>query len=387
MGQTREQKILKSMAGPQVQKQTPIMSDMFIPNHSGDNSAGDILKTPTKDTDIPNKKYVDDEVADLTTTYLDDHPHQDVQTTASPTFIDGTFTGDVTCGALDVVDNNLTVRRTDGTAVQMFFSSPTNKVSILNFQKEGSRRWLWRCNVDSGADAGDFEVRRFNASDVQQDTPIIIKGATGLIELNNDVEVDGGMKMGDGGTTNYAEVKANGEINLHGTARVWKDEWLAAGALNAPHANPASRVAHGLCSAWQFVNTAVEGNQEHVCALMKVPVDMDRAVAPKICIGWSADGISPGVCRWQVEYLWTSENEDTTGAAQETLTLDSTASATSNGLVVGQLTGVDLPSATDVCLHMKLTRLSAHANDTIADTVELSGLALSYTSDKLGTAL
>jgi len=34
-----------------------------IPNHSGDNSAGTILKTPVNDIDIPNKKYVDDEVA------------------------------------------------------------------------------------------------------------------------------------------------------------------------------------------------------------------------------------------------------------------------------------------------------------------------------------
>jgi len=64
MGQTKAQKIVKQLAG-NVQKQTAIATDMFIPNHSGDNSAGDILKTPTKDNDIPNKKYVDDEDAAL----------------------------------------------------------------------------------------------------------------------------------------------------------------------------------------------------------------------------------------------------------------------------------------------------------------------------------
>ena len=36
--------------------------DYNIPNHSGDNSAGSILKTPVNDTDIPNKKYVDDQI-------------------------------------------------------------------------------------------------------------------------------------------------------------------------------------------------------------------------------------------------------------------------------------------------------------------------------------
>ena len=43
--------------------------DQFeIPNHSGDNSAGTILKTPINDIDIPNKKYVDDSISavDLT---------------------------------------------------------------------------------------------------------------------------------------------------------------------------------------------------------------------------------------------------------------------------------------------------------------------------------
>ncbi|NHZ84441.1 MAG: hypothetical protein GWP19_00995, partial [Planctomycetia bacterium] len=33
---------------------------LVIPNHSGDNSAGTVLKTPVNDTDIVNKKYVDD---------------------------------------------------------------------------------------------------------------------------------------------------------------------------------------------------------------------------------------------------------------------------------------------------------------------------------------
>ena len=88
---------------------------------------------------------------------------------------------------LDVVDNNLTVRRTDGTAAQIFFSSNTDKVSILNFQKEGSRRWLWRCNADSGADTGDFEIRRFNTSDVQIDTPMRLKGDTGDMVFENNL--------------------------------------------------------------------------------------------------------------------------------------------------------------------------------------------------------
>jgi hypothetical protein len=107
MGQTKAQKIIKQLSGT-VQKQTPIATDMFIPNHSGDNSAGDILKTPVNDTDIPNKKYVDDAIAAIpvvtdywkTTTAQtgltgDKTGSFDLTTTGNLSANEATFTGDV----------------------------------------------------------------------------------------------------------------------------------------------------------------------------------------------------------------------------------------------------------------------------------------------------
>lgn len=52
----------------QIRKATPKSSysatgDFVIPNHSGDLSAGDVLKTPVNDNDVVNKKYVDDAVS------------------------------------------------------------------------------------------------------------------------------------------------------------------------------------------------------------------------------------------------------------------------------------------------------------------------------------
>lgn len=40
---------------------TPIATDMFLPNQSGDHSAGH-TSTPVNDIDLVNKKYVDDHV-------------------------------------------------------------------------------------------------------------------------------------------------------------------------------------------------------------------------------------------------------------------------------------------------------------------------------------
>ena len=113
---------------------------------------------------------------------------------------------------------------------------------------------------------------------------------------------------------------------------------------------------------------------------------MDITVAPTFHIGWSANGISPGDCVWQLEYLWISPNEATNAAAQETLTVTATASSTSEGFVFSTITGIDVPSGTDKAMLWRVTRLSADVADTIEDTVEMRCCAFSHTSNKLGIA-
>jgi len=204
----------------------------------------------------------------------------------------------------------------------------------------------------------------------------------GLISGSN------GAKIGDGGTTNYAEIKSDGEVNLHGTARVKQGIWVDANGIKAPGAKPATEISHGdlEIAAWQFANEGVAANQQSVSWSCRIPEPMDRTVAPTVSIGWSADGVSPGNCEWQLEYFWTGPDDDTTQAAAETLTQTTAASATANGMVLTTFTGINAPDASDICMHCRLTRLSAGANDTINDTVELHGACLQYTCDKLGEA-
>ena len=180
-----------------------------------------------------------------------------------------------------------------------------------------------------------------------------------------------------------------GQLALLTTARVYLTEWIAAGAIKAPGAKPATAIAHGTLEtpAWQFANQAVAGNQETVSFNMQVPGNMDRSVAPELCIGWSSAGVSPGICEWQFEYLYTAEGEDTGAAAQDTLTFSEAAPATGDGLVVTFSGDMDLAGANDICIHGRITRLSAGATDTIAGTVELHGISLQYTSNKLGVAI
>ena len=114
---------------------------------------------------------------------------------------------------------------------------------------------------------------------------------------------------------------------------------------------------------------------------------MDRTKAPTFKVGWSADGSSPGDCVWQLEYLWLGQDEDTTGAAQETMTITSSASATSNGLIIASFTGIDLPAGTDQAFLWRVSRLGSDGSDTISDVVKMKGCIMEFTADKLGTAL
>ena len=62
----KTQKLINSLK-PQTQEFTPIATDMFLPNHSGDLSAGKVRTTPTQDLNVVNKKYVDDAIAAIPT--------------------------------------------------------------------------------------------------------------------------------------------------------------------------------------------------------------------------------------------------------------------------------------------------------------------------------
>jgi len=183
---------------------------------------------------------------------------------------------------------------------------------------------------------------------------------------------------------------SGGRLNMAGTARVLNGLWIDAGGIKAPGAKPATEVAHGVLEtpAWQFANQALVANQESVSFNMRIPYLMDRTESPFISVGWSTTTVDPGDSSenvtWQLEYLWTSPDESTAAVAQGTVNVTSTASTVPEGMVFSLLAGIEIPSDTDICLHCRLTRLSADPSDTVSDEIELHGICLQFISNKLG---
>jgi len=213
---------------------------------------------------------------------------------------------------------------------------------------------------------------------------MVLKWETLNVEISHNLTA---ASINGGDSTNYTEIKTDGEIALHGTARVTNALWIGATGLKAPPlTKPASIVEHGISVAWEFS----DATDDTIVANMRVPGKMDKTVAPAITLAWSST-TQNAFCEWQIEYLWRSANEDTTVAADDTLLSStdadaSTSSGTAEGMVLSTFPLV-APSATDLCLHLRIKRRGDLAADTInGDTVELHGICLSFTSDKLGTA-
>jgi len=182
--------------------------------------------------------------------------------------------------------------------------------------------------------------------------------------------------------------RANIRVDRVRGGGVWQDFVIDAGGLKAPGSKPATAIAHGSLEipAWQFADAGA-GNENSISFAVKMPGCFDRTTNPQFLLGWSS--ASTGNCKWQFEYVWRAPDEDTTAAAQETLTVVDAASSTANGLVPTTINSsdIDLPAAGDIVLHARVKRLSADAQDTITDTVELQGVILRIVADCVGEAV
>ena len=227
-------------------------------------------------------------------------------------------------------------------------------------------------NTDSDVNSGN-DVNVTNDLDVTDDADI-----GGFLDVVEGLEV--------GAIANYSTFAGDGTLTMIGNARTINALWVDAGGIKAPGLKPATAIPHGILEtpAWQFANQALIANQETISFSMRIPERMDRSVAPDITIGWSST-TNAGNVKWQLEYLWRSANESTIVAAQETLTVTTAVSAIAEGLVSSTFVGIDIPIGTDVCIHCKITRLSADVADTVADDVELHGVCYKWTSNKLGS--
>jgi len=158
------------------------------------------------------------------------------------------------------------------------------------------------------------------------------------------------------------------------------DIWIDANTIKAPAVKGATWVAHGISGAMEFS----DGTDDTIVANIRIPHRFNIHISPEFVLKWSAPGTSPGNCEWQLEYVWIKLNENTTKAADATLTQVAAASAVPNGLIETTFTEIRIPEHPEIEgihkieLRIRLKRLAAGALDTIVDVVHLCGIVLHF---------
>lgn len=198
---------------------------------------------------------------------------------------------------------------------------------------------------------------------------------------SHEFKLSGYSAFTQGDATNYTEIKADGEINLIGTARVLRHLRIGAGSLKLGASSPTA----GLTGVFPHLAFSHTVNQEAHYQVL-VPHRWDSSTDIEICFDWLyTGGQDNGTVKWGLEYNSKAEGEDPTSGSV-TISNASPGNHTTGELVRTCLTAKILASnltAEDV-FGMRLFR--DQANDTLGTSAILLGIHFHLIQNKLGGA-
>jgi len=190
-------------------------------------------------------------------------------------------------------------------------------------------------------------------------------------------------KLNIGDNTNYTEIKSNGEINLHGTARVTRHEVFNPTRFKLPGTNYPSETITGLFDTLNFDKSTEESayTSEHIPYRWATDSDL------KVIIDWMHDSADTGSVVWGIEYYKIYPGEVFTGSTT-TILGTSSGNHTENELVRTEFTpvisGSDLIA--DGILGLRVFRDVDDEGDTLDEDAKFVHLHMHFIQDKLGQA-
>ena len=386
------------------------LSNTYLPL-AGGNMTGDIdmggnditnVVDPTLDQDAATKKYVDDNIIPAVTDYW--------KTTTAQTGL----TGDKT-GSFDLITTGIIEADTyDGGWITP--ADDRTKVTVEQVALYGGAIFMPKLRGSATAGLTQTALGLANGvyvyADSGQDPSILLTnaGVTDTLTMkynltthicsyagpsvlgytfDNDVEVDGSLIAGDGGTTNYAEIKDDGEINLHGTARVIKKIDIALTKMKKGVGNPP---ADGLINGFTTLDFD-DSTEEEVFFKIQTPDDYDGTTDMEIHIQYAVD-TAPATAknvRWGVEWKAISEGDTfdfTTGTGTIEEDCAVTTGTPANDLIrldCNLSGGANTIDSKDL-LMIRFYRDSTHANDTFIGDARMVEAHVHYKANKLGEA-
>jgi len=443
MGQTKAQRVIKQLAG-NVQKQTAIATDMFIPNHSGRHDAG-TTGTPTNDNQLANKEYVDEEIdtavlwevngtavelktardVDLGTkelkwgskAYIKQYPAIPFVAEAISLYsdvIELDADGDVLkwSGSSLAVPANTSL----GSMAIPFETAYINTIDLgTNTITDGDMTGDW--DVDGELSVGTNKLY-FDNMEATSDSWITTSVSTGdfFYEFNGFPQLSfgfGGLQFyGDvdvrdndfnnianadittatiGGSTNYTEWDLDGVQTMHGDARVNKSQMIDLTSMKRGVGNPP---AEGLKDGFVTFDFD-DSTEEEVFFKFIVPDDYEVGTNMSMHLMFFVDTAPASAknVRWCIEWKAIAPGETVdftsgTGTLCDTHAITTGTPANDAILIECEdMTGGAGAIAAEDLLLCRLYRDATHADDTFVGDARLIKAHVHYTANKLGEAL
>ncbi|MBA7686907.1 hypothetical protein ES703_95367 [subsurface metagenome] len=249
-----------------------------------------------------------------------------------------------------------------------------NNVIIGNRCQDNDR---YEIRIDDAT--GDKNLVACNSCIGTDHVGTISDAGTDTMLIGND-EGDG-FKFGN--TTNYTEIKRDGEINLHGTARVINHVIMPAESFKlAGVADPAFGL-EGTFITLDFVHTL----EKEAFAKGFIPFRWDSDTDVEVRIDWltDADGTGGDVV-WGIEYLARKDNEVVAGA---TTTITQAFTGVGAGLMQRNVFTTKLLKGNleaDDIIGIRIFRDHDAAGDTLDLTARILALHLHFIRNKIGKA-
>lgn len=244
---------------------------------------------------------------------------------------------------------------------------------------------VWEGIEDQSLSLGALTITpSVNATDIFK---ITNAAGTALITMdttNAIFKVNAISKLGDGGTTNYAQFAADGELTLAGTARVTREIVVGAGLFHKGSSAPDDVILSNGLHVLAFDKTTVQ----HAHYNTIIPPDFASGTTLSIQIDWAFDTAEANHYQtWVVEYLLVADGEDPSGAITRTFQ-KSVISTGNNDKQLHMTFGTGITGAVaDETLLLTIYRDSDATYDTddLNQDSWLFAFHLHYIADKLGT--
>jgi len=251
---------------------------------------------------------------------------------------------------------------------------------------------LEKTNSTSGNYSFDLAFHtRDNGSPVTEAMRIANDGKVGInlsSSIGSYLTVNGDAVIGDGGTTNYAAFAADGELTLHGTARVKLELTkfnvvVGLGATSPDRETlPVGSGTSVIVDTIAFDPTGV-GSDEEVDLVFHVPANADGTVDVSLHLMWCPDpNWSSGDYDWKIEYVVKAEGADRTTGSSTTITESVTPANATDFIETEFSSTIDAGPEEVIYCRLYLDKSESAADD----DGHVTFIEMEYTSDKLGEA-